>query len=70
MRYAEEHTIDHIFTGHFGHLSFERWLLGPTARQEIDHAACAVTVISGLRGGGKPCCKSIFPGWDRCSSST
>ncbi|KSQ21813.2 universal stress protein UspA [Pseudomonas aeruginosa] len=45
VRYAEEHHIDHIVIGHRGHSRFERWLLGSVARQVIDHAPCAVTVI-------------------------
>ncbi|HBN8626547.1 universal stress protein UspA [Pseudomonas aeruginosa] len=45
VRYAEEHDIDHIVIGHRGHSRFERWLLGSVARQVIDHAPCAVTVI-------------------------
>lgn len=47
VRYAEEHAIDHIVIGHRGHSGFERWLLGSVARQVIDHAPCAVTVIRG-----------------------
>ncbi|MBO3273753.1 universal stress protein [Pseudomonas schmalbachii] len=47
VRYAEEHGIDHIVIGHRGHSGFERWLLGSVARQVIDHAPCAVTVIRG-----------------------
>ncbi len=47
VRYAQEHAIDHIVIGHRGHSSFDRWLLGSVARQVIDHAPCAVTVIRG-----------------------
>ncbi|MNF02182.1 Universal stress protein family protein [compost metagenome] len=47
VRYAEENAIDHIVVGHRGHSDFERWLLGSVARQVIDHAPCAVTVIRG-----------------------
>ncbi|MEA9979958.1 MULTISPECIES: universal stress protein [unclassified Pseudomonas] len=47
VRYAEANAIDHIVVGHRGHSIFERWLLGSVARQVIDHAPCAVTVIRG-----------------------
>jgi nucleotide-binding universal stress UspA family protein len=45
VRYAEEHSIDHIVVGHRGHTLFERWLIGSVARQVIAYAHCAVTVV-------------------------
>jgi nucleotide-binding universal stress UspA family protein len=45
VRYAEEHSIDHIVVGHRGRTLFERWLIGSVARQVIAYAHCAVTVV-------------------------
>lgn len=44
VRYADEHSIDHIVVGHRSHTLFERWLIGSVARQMIAYAHCAVTV--------------------------
>jgi nucleotide-binding universal stress UspA family protein len=45
VRYAEEHSIDHIVVGRRGRTLFERWLIGSVARQVIAYAHCAVTVV-------------------------
>lgn len=45
VRYAEQHGIDHIVVGHRGHTVFDRWLLGSVAKQVINYAPCAVTVV-------------------------
>jgi len=45
VRYAEEHSIDHIVVGHRGRTLFEHWLIGSVARQVIAYAHCAVTVV-------------------------
>lgn len=47
IRYAAQHSIDHIIVGHRGRSLFNSLLLGSVSRQIIAHAPCAVTVVRG-----------------------
>ena len=45
VRFAEQHKVNLIVTGHRGRSMFERFRLGSVSRQALHYAHCAVLVV-------------------------